>query len=239
MTVILFTRQAVIGLIASISLLLAFQPQVADATEKMPFSLEDVLEWRQLGSPAERADVMIGLGNHEAAVQLLKQWQPTNPTDWVALHRSIAHVFQAIGQPEKALAYLEDAQTLLEHKDRVTWRSLIDVQLTSRHWSAAEKSLSDPQFAALASTKERRAWRELLNALRSVDQLVDWRRALEAWQALAVDSPAMLPIARHLIGAQQGEVIDHFLSKDDAQKRSPQWATVVALRAHQNGHTDT
>ena len=239
MTVILFTRQAVIGLIASISLFLAFQPQVADATEKMPFSLEDVLEWRQLGSPAERADVMIGLGNNEAAVQLLKQWQPTNPTDWVALHRSIAHVFQAIGQPEKALAYLEDAQTLLEHKDGVTWRSLIDVQLTSRHWSAAEKSLSDPQFAALASTKERRAWRELLNALRSVDQLVDWRRALEAWQALAVDSPAMLPIARHLIGAQQGEVIDHFLSKDDAQKRSPQWATVVALRAHQNGHTDT
>ena len=233
-----FARQTVLGLIASISLLLGLQPSGADAADKTLFSLEDMREWQHLGSPAERADVLIGLGNHEAAVQLLKQWQPIDPADWIALHRSIAHVFQAIGQPEKALAYLGDAQSFLEHNDGVTWRARIDAQLASKHLSAAEKSVNDPQFAALASTTERRAWRELVRALRSVDQPEDWRQALDAWQALAVGSPAMLPIARYLIGAQQGEAIDRFLSKDDAQKRSPQWAALVALRAHQNGHND-
>jgi len=167
--------------------------------------------WQRLASPADRAEVLVSLGAYQDAVALLKQWQPSSESDWLALDLGIAGVFRALGQPEKVEAYLDEAQTRLSQPNAKIWRLRLDAQLTAKRWDAAENSLEMARHTGLVTPEVQAAWRALLSAMQPINSeavVTDlWSDAIARWRALLSEDADLRLIAGHLINAQQTKAI--------------------------------
>jgi serine protease Do len=212
----------------------ATQPAGKD-TVPNTFVVTDAPAWHTLTSPADKASVLMDIAEPELAVKLLKQWSPADDGEWVRMNRSIARVFAGLGQPAKAVVYLDEALALSQGQDPAVWRERLASQLGAAQWQAASQALADARFQGLIGQAERGVWHSVVSALQPPVQASAWQAVERDWQSLLGGGEAPVELVSVLIDAGQAALIQSGLQGQDTVASTPDLLAAGARAAVQQG----